>query len=129
MFKKEKLISLFVCFFTMLSMHAVVEKQSATFFNCDSTTILNRDALEKIVAYVMEQLEQEGAGSVCTNYTEAGYTLFQALQKGGYVNVTIENSKNKAYLDWLALKSTKSPISAMLKNVKKVLKASSHTVE
>lgn len=131
MFKKQTLISFFICFFALFSMDAAVEKKSAIFYNCNAETILDANSLQKILSYIMEQIDQKGTGSMCIQYTESGYTLFQALQKGGYMNVTIENKETKAYLDWFVQKSSvqKKSMSQILKEVKKALGASSHTIE
>lgn len=132
MFKKKMLLTLFVFLCECLSIHATMEKQSAVFSHCDTQILLDASSLKEVFDYVMKGLDQKGTGSLSVSYTEAGYTFLQALQKGGYLNLTVENSTGTTYIDWLIQKSAtyqKKQIYALLKKVKNTLGASSYTTE
>jgi hypothetical protein len=111
-----------------MPLHATMDTQSAIFSDCNAETIRDADSLQKIFEYIMNQLDQQGSGSISINYTEAGYTLLQALQKGGYLNLTIENKENKAYFNWVIKQKSKS-IKSFLNTVKKALAASSYIIQ
>jgi hypothetical protein len=129
MFKKQIFIVFFSYLFCTLSVQATLEKQSAIFYGCKTETILDANSLQEIFTYVMKELGQQGSGSISINYTEAGYTLLQALQKGGYLNLTIENKENKAYLDWLIKQKSAVQKKSFLSMVKKAFTASSYTMQ
>ncbi|HTM05730.1 MAG TPA: hypothetical protein VL201_00655 [Patescibacteria group bacterium] len=127
MFKKEAWLLIFTLSFYITSLNAAMEKYSAIFSNCGTEIIRDAESLQKIFVYIMNQLDQQGAGSVLINYTEAGYTLLQALQKGGYLNLTIENKENKVYFNCVIQQKPKS-IKSLFSAIKSALVASSYTV-
>lgn len=128
MFKKKTLIGIFAWIVSINSLQAIMDSQSAIFYNCDAEIIRNVDSLQQIFAYIINQLDQQRAGSISINHTEAGYTLLQALQKGGYLNVSVSNKENITYINWLIQKSTtqRKSLSTLLKKIQKVFSSSSY---
>lgn len=94
-------VILFISLLCNYEIESTMESHTAVFYDCDYEIIRKQKALENIIELITSQLQQKNNGPVSINYTEAGYTLLQALQKGGHITLTIENSHNKAYLNFL----------------------------
>lgn len=127
LFKNAKLSLLFGLLFYTVFTKSSIERQSITFVNCDAEVILDANTLQKIVIFLIKNLDQQTTGDLCLHCSDKGYTLLQALQKGGYITLYVENATKKTYIDWVIHNRTdKKYVATCLKKIKHALKASTY---
>lgn len=131
--KKDLTIYTFLYFISISNLsfvHAKMYTNVSTFLNCSYETIRDQNVLINIFKDITDALNQKSIGDTTINHTESGYTLLQALQKGGYISLCVDNNANTTYLNTLIDELSphyKKIWRTIVQRVKEKLEATSYT--